>query len=78
MTIKEIVNGNRAVFDFYRNGKLYYNILVDGIPTWQIPVDITDTDDIGNTTFINEYKAITLMRYVRKAIVNDSLIKLVV
>lgn len=31
-------------------------------------------DDVGTTTFVASYKPITLMRYIRKAIDNESII----
>jgi hypothetical protein len=34
------------------------------------------SEDLGTATFENEYKAITLMRYINKAIKNGELVKL--
>ena len=36
-------------------------------------VDMNDKEDVGTTRFEAEYKAITLMRYVNKAIKNETL-----
>lgn len=70
-------NTHKVVFDCYRVGKLYYNVVDgDNVSLWQFPVDITDTNDIGNATFSAVDKAATYMRYIRKAIANDELIKL--
>lgn len=83
LKVTDIINKNtmthKAVLDFYRNGKLYYNIVDDnGKELYQFPVDITNSHDIGGATFGREYKAITMMRYIRKAIDADSLISLTV
>lgn len=77
MDIKNIVKNNRARFSFYRNGKLMYEIIdhVTGRARWLVPVDITDDHDIGGATFVNEMKAITLMRYIRKALDKGELAK---
>lgn len=40
-----------------------------------LPIDMNDKDDVGTTTFVASYKPITLMRYIRKAIENGTLIK---
>lgn len=80
--ITDIINketkDNVAIFSFYRSGKMYYNIVdTTGKALWEFPVDVTNTDDIGNAVFPREIKAITLMRYIRKAIESDSLVSLV-
>jgi hypothetical protein len=78
MTIKELVKDNRARFAMYQSGRLWYDILtkipgvVPGTFTEEkkiasFPVNIEDKADIGGTAFNAEYKAITLMRYIRKA-----------
>ena len=79
--VTDIINkettSHKAVFQFYRSGKLYYNVVDDsGKSLYEFPVDVTDTDDIGGTAFMSEYKAITMMRYIRKAIASGDLIKL--
>ena len=77
LKIVDIVKDNKAIFSFYRSGKMYYTIVDStGKALWEFPIDITDTNDIGNATLVNEFKAITLMRYVRKAIDNETLIAL--
>ncbi len=75
MDIKTIVKDNTAKFDHAIAGVLYYTVdTPDG--TYLFPVDMNDKDDVGTTTFFNEYKAITLMRYIRKAIAKNELIKI--
>lgn len=85
MNIKEIVKDSRAVFDHYANGKLFYNIVDNNSfkSTFQIPIDTIDqktgrldTKELGETAFVFEYKAITLMRYIRKAIEDETIIDL--
>ncbi len=80
--ITDIINKNtsehKAMFSHYRKGKLYYNVVDHtGKALYEFPVDITDTADIGDTSFMSEYKAITMMRYIRKAIDADTILKLV-
>lgn len=67
---------NKVRFSFYREGKLYYDVIKNDVPTWTFPVDVTDVGDIGRASFCAEHKAIRLMRYIRKAMENDELEKL--
>lgn len=63
--IKTIVKDNNlAKFSFYRAGNAFYNVVVDGI-TYMFPVSL---EDIGGASIFAEMKAITLMRYIRKAV----------
>lgn len=57
-------------------GVLYYQVNTKSGDKYMFPVDMNDKDDVGTSTFPASIKAITLMRYVRKSINNDSLIKL--
>lgn len=54
-------------------GVLYYTIKTKD-KTIMFPINMNDKDDVGTTTFEAEYKPITLMRYIRKAIENNELI----
>jgi hypothetical protein len=83
MKIIQIVNGSNEVkFDFYRNGKMYYNVNVDG-KVFQFPIKlftkdgkkIEETEDTIETTFMPTMKAITYMRWIRKAIENGEFIE---
>lgn len=81
MKVTDIINKNtsehKAVFSHYRSGKLYYNVVDEnGKPLYEFPVDVTDTADVGDTSFVTEYKAITMMRYIRKAIASETIMKL--
>lgn len=72
-TIKELVSDNKiARFSHAISAILYYNIEVDG-ETYQFPIDMNDKDDVGAATFEANIKAITLMRYIRKAFNDDTL-----
>ena len=80
MKISDLVKNSFARFSYYRNDMLYYDVIriYEGSPDSEMvctfPIDISDKKDIGTATFSNEHKAITLMRYIRKAIENDSIV----
>lgn len=75
MNITKIVKNNKAIFDFYRNDYLYYNIInKEGIKLYSFHIDISDKKDIAGATFNNEYNAITLMRYIRKCIESNEFV----
>lgn len=74
MTLKEIVTlPAEAKFTHAIAGTLYYRITTDNIVVG-FPIDMNDKDDVGTTTFVASYKPITLMRYIRKAMENETLI----
>lgn len=74
MTLKEIVTlPTEAKFTHAIAGTLYYRITTDNIVV-EFPIDMNDKDDVGTTTFVASYKPITLMRYIRKAMENETLI----
>lgn len=74
MTLKEIVTlPAEAKFTHAIAGTLYYRITTDNIVV-EFPIDMNDRDDVGTTTFVASYKPITLMRYIRKAMENETLI----
>lgn len=78
MTLKEIVTlPNKAVFRCAIAGVLYYEILVDEYKKVVFPIDMNDREDVGTTTFLNSYKPVTLMRYIRKAIEKGELVEIV-
>jgi hypothetical protein len=78
MTIKELVKDNMVEFDSYRQGHFYYNLYVkmdtpeNGV-IFQFPVPL---EDIGTATLLKEDKAITFMRWIRKAQDDKTLIEL--
>jgi len=74
---------NVAKLTHYTAGNLYYSIEIeDGV--YQFPVETVElndgvlslSSDLGTTDFLSEIKAATMMRYIRKAIKSDSLIKI--
>ena len=71
MNIKNIVKNNVARFSFYRAGYMYYEVVVDG-QLYQFPVSL---EDLGTATLLAEHKAITLMRYIRKALEDHTFVK---
>lgn len=74
MTLREIVTlPAEAKFTHAIAGTLYYRITTDNIVV-EFPIDMNDKDDVGTTTFVASYKPITLMRYIRKAMENETLI----
>jgi len=75
ITLKELVKGTTANFTHEVEGVWFYTVEV-GEDKYQFPVDMNNKEDIGYTIFDEQYKAITLMRYIRKAIANETLIKL--
>lgn len=72
MTLKEIVT-LPAEAKFVHAIAGYYRITTDDVVV-EFPIDMNDKDDVGTTTFVASYKPITLMRYIRKAIANETLL----
>jgi hypothetical protein len=70
-SVKQIVKNNTARFSFYRSGNVFYTVEVSG-QTYQFPVSL---EDIGGATLTAEFKAITLMRYIRKALGDGTFVK---
>lgn len=75
--LKEIVSDRdrMAKFSHAIAGVLYYKVETEE-SIFMFPVNMNDRDDVGTTSFDCEIKAITLMRYIRKAIDTNSLIKI--
>lgn len=74
MMLKDIVKSpNLAKFSHAIAGVLYYKVEVDD-KVVMFPIDMNDKEDVGTATFEAEYKPLTLMRYIRKAIDKDLLI----
>ena len=71
MTIKEIVKDNVARFAFYRAGNAFYEVEVAGT-RYKFPVSL---EDLGTATLLAEHKAITLMRYIRKALEDKTFVR---
>lgn len=75
LTIKEIVKDTISNFSHAIAGVLYYVVEVND-EKYQFSIDMNDKDDVGTTTFVSEYKTITLMRYVRESMENGNFIKI--
>lgn len=75
ITMTEAVKNTTAKFSHAIAGVLYYNLYV-GEDTYQFEIDMNDKADVGTSTFFAEYKGITLMRYIRKAMLNNSFVKI--
>lgn len=73
-SLVDIVKGT-AKISHICNGIIYYNIDVDGT-FYQLPIDCTDVNEWKDTYIQVEYKAVTLMRWIRKALKEDKLIRL--
>lgn len=79
-TVKELVKSNDpnvprvAYFTHAIAGTLFYRIDTED-ESYQFPVDMNDKEDVGSTTFVSEYKAIFLMRYINKAVAKGELIR---
>jgi hypothetical protein len=71
MNIKDIVKNNAARLSFYRAGHMYYEVVVDG-QRYRFSVSL---EDLGTATLLAEHKAITLMRYIRKALEDHTFVK---
>lgn len=82
--IKYIVNNNRVYFDSFRQGVFYYKVFVpyeteDYLGDKDISHDVylfpVPLEDIGTATMLSEDKAIFFMRWIRKAIEDETLIE---
>tara|TARA_R110000868_G_scaffold76573_6_gene220182 strand:- start:12646 stop:12897 length:252 start_codon:yes stop_codon:yes gene_type:complete len=71
-TITQIVKGTTARLQYCQAGKLFYTVRVEDIK-YTFPVDVTDINEVGDGIFLLEDKAITLMRYIRKAIASEEI-----
>src|SRR5947199_9788972 len=71
LKIRDIVKDNVARFSFYRAGHAFYEVEVDGTK-YKFPVSL---EDLGTATLLAEHKAITLMRYIRKARYDKTFVK---
>ena len=75
ITLKEAIKGTKSKFDHACTGILYYIDYV-GDHEYQFQIDMNDKADVGTADFEAEYKSITLMRYIRKAMEKNEFIKI--
>ena len=74
LSIKELVQDKVANFMYFRDGSMFYNIVnTKGEKIAVFPIDIMNRDEIGNAAFESSHKAITLMRYIRKSMKDETL-----
>lgn len=75
MKITEFVTKeNAAYFSHYRQGNLFYNIRRDKtVEYYQFAVPI---DDLKDATINMSEKSIMVMRYIRKAMEDETLVKI--
>jgi len=72
-TLKEIVSDTKAKIQYVCNGIVYYNIEVED-SIYQLGID--SKEDEWKTTYLYpEFKAITLMRWIRKGMGTDKFIQ---
>jgi hypothetical protein len=71
MNIVEIVKNKTAKLSYICACKAYYNIDDE----YLFPIDLT-SDEWKTTYLYPEYKAITLMRWIRQALEKDEVVKL--
>jgi hypothetical protein len=66
---------NNTEYDSYRAGFFYYNVIkLNGASlTYQFQIPI---EEVGNATLKSEEKSVTMMRWIRKAIENNTMIKI--
>lgn len=83
LTVSDYVKSTLSRFEYYREGYLYYMITVfadteEGIGRkreiqyWIFPIPI---DDTKGATFKDAHKSIDLMRWIRKAIKNGTMVR---
>lgn len=78
MKISEIITKEHVVgFDSYRAGFFYYNVYnINKTPEGDVYQFTVPIEDIGEATLMAVDKAIIFMRWIRKAIESDTLIKI--
>jgi predicted ABC-type transport system involved in lysophospholipase L1 biosynthesis ATPase subunit len=70
-----VKNDNLAYFRRYRKGILFYSVQkLDSLDLYEFPVPV---EDLGDATVESTEKALFLMRYIRKAIDEGTLIKMI-
>lgn len=72
VNVKDIVKGTTAKFEYASCGVLYYKVETD-THVYIFPVDMNEEGN-GTTRFEAEYKAITLMRWIRKSIEREDIV----
>ncbi len=75
LKVTDFVKGTKsAVFSHYRQGYLYYTVQhMDNIDQYTFPIEVSD---LQTATLNCVEKPLTLMRYIRKAIEEGTLVKI--
>ncbi len=78
INLKSLVKGSADIDCMRSGGIAVYNITADDNSVFQIEIDLSDKHDVGETaTFMPHYdKALTLMRWIRKSIEKNTIIKI--
>ena len=71
-TTDMVRNGNMATLDCCVGSNLMYEYTVDDIK-YTVPIDVSDSAEVGNSTFNKQEKVMLLLRYINKAIKNEKL-----
>jgi hypothetical protein len=70
--IEMVQNKNKAIYINCQGQKLIYEFNVENTK-YIFPIDISDKYEIGNAIFEKEHNCITLMRYIRKSIEENTI-----
>lgn len=73
ISIKDLVKNNFVEFYYLRKQVAYYTIMFDD-EKYYFPVPL---EDIGDATLNNMDKAIMFMRYIRKALDENTFVKII-
>ncbi len=74
INLSDLVKENTVQFVYFRDGTMVYDILdKGGKKVARFPIDVSNKEETGNASFENTHKAITLMRYIRKAINEETI-----
>lgn len=72
LDIKSLVKNNEVEFEYFRNNIFFYCLISNGKKFFTFPVPL---EDIQSTTLPAKDKALTFMRWIRKAMIDKTLIK---
>ena len=78
INLKSLVKGSADIDCMKAGGIAVYKITADDNSVFQLEIDLSDKHAVGETaTFLPHYdKAMILMRWIRRAIDNNTIIKL--
>jgi len=76
--LKNIVKGSATLDCILSGGIAVYKLLSEDGHVYQIEINMADKHDVGESASFQPYyeKAIILMRWIRRAIENDTIIEL--